>query len=210
MLSFNEPPYDELMKAQKESWDSIEVDKVRTVYYYGGGAGWVNEKEFSANSDDRYYFMHDKFLGCLKEIINWDFDIIFRTNSSSYVNKNELVKFASTLPKERLYAGWKINGDGYNVVSGAGIFLSKDVAHLLIEKIDPNFEREEDVVIAKALFDNNIEIIDDKSRVDILNVKDEIPLSYHYRFKTDSRVQDTENMRLLHQLIINDTIRDNN
>lgn len=217
VLSFDEPPYRELMRMQQDTFDSIDVEGVRTVYYYGGlpndnklhyvedacGQSSIRLQLFCT---DAYCLMAEKFKMALEYVKDWDYDIIFRTNSSSYVNKEKLVEFAKTLPTEKLYAGWEIQGNaGYNVVSGAGIFLSRDTAEILRGKIDPNFEREEDVYCGQLLHEAGIEIINDKSRFDVpMSIaQKEIPLDrYHYRFKTtQNRLADIGNMKLLHKLI---------
>lgn len=215
VLSYNEPPYDSLMRMQQATFDSIEVEGVRSLYYHGSRPDEAKVVlSLSCNtwervgflSTDDYYFMAGKFKDALNYVKDWDYDIIFRTNSSSYVNKQRLKEFAATLPTEKLYAGWEIEGNaGYNVVSGAGIFLSRDTAEILREKIDPNFEREEDVFCGQLLHEAGIKIINDRSRFDVENVNDRTPLNrYHYRQKAShgNRLQDAENMRLLHQKII--------
>ncbi len=215
VLSYDKHPYDELMKSQMETWDSIKEPDVCVGYYHGGlesGVAHVrlnplNEDSavITLNATDSYYYMAAKFKECLKFFADADFDIIFRTNSSSYVNKKELVKFANTLPKTGLYAGWEIQGNaGYNVVSGAGFFLSPDTAEILRFNIDPNFEREEDVYCAQLLHEKGVQIINERSRFDVRVINNNIPLDrYHYRFKTDDRLQDAENMRQLHKKILN-------
>lgn len=207
VLSFTDEPYLSLMRSQQQTFDSIEVEGVRTVYYYGGGKGWVNDKEFSADASDEYYYMTKKCLEALKEVFKtYRPDVIFRTNSSSYVQKSRLVEFIKTLPKEKLFAGWEIQGDGqFNVISGAGIFMTPDVADLLIEHADPEFCREEDCYISEVLYGQGIKIIDDKSRYDVpITIPDDMPLDrYHYRLKSGpaNRLADIGNMRQLHKLI---------
>jgi hypothetical protein len=218
VLSFNESPYKELMQAQQQSWDSIEVEGVRTVYYHGGlpsdnklhyvedacGQSSIRLQLFCT---DAYYLMAAKFKMCLDYVKDWDYDIIFRTNSSSYVNKQRLKEFAATLPKEKLYAGWKLIGEGWNSVSGAGIFISKDVAEILRKEIDPGFEREEDILIGQILAEHkDIEIVDDKSRIDYTGgLQQQLVIAsaqpYHIRFKTNDRLKDAANMKVIHKLI---------
>ncbi|MBP6477754.1 MAG: hypothetical protein KBA90_13860 [Chitinophagaceae bacterium] len=205
VLSYNEPPYDSLMRMQQATFDSIEVEGVRTVYYYGGGKGWVNEKEFSADADDLYFRMHWKFALALKEVWDWDWQFIFRTNSSSFICKDRLVEVAKNLPTENLYSGWRIDGPEYSICSGAGFWLSRDTAKLIIDNFDGEMNCEEDCLVGKLLWDNNVPIIDDKSRFDVpMSISEkEIPLDlYHYRFKTtQNRLADIGNMKMLHKLI---------
>ncbi len=216
VLSYNEPPYSNLMDAQMNSWDATNVDDVKTIYYHGGNenaffmdVAWRERAMFHCT--DSYYYMSEKFKMALDHVKEWDYDIIFRTNSSSYVSKQRLKEFAEKLPKEGLYAGWEIEGNaGYNIISGAGIFLSRDTAEILRKGIDPEFEREEDVYCGQILSEHGIKIIDDKSRFDVFAINNNIPLDkYHYRFKTADRLTDASNMKLLHKKIINhnDSVR---
>lgn len=201
VLSYMKPPYDSLLKVQRETWDSVEADGVKTVYYYGGGKGWVNDKEFSADSEDKYYWMSDKLLGCLKEVIDWDWQICFRTNSSSYVNKERLIEFANTLNTEKLYCGWSLE----TCVSGAGFFISKDCAKILVDELNPKYEKEEDFAVGEILLTHGIEIVDDKSRIDWPEYDKDIHTAYHLRFKGPhgNRYRDADDMRLVHQKIMN-------
>ena len=214
VLSYNESPYKDLMKAQQQSWDSIKTNRTETFYYYGGtdvitgiqrkGAAY---SEFGFPITDEYYYMAGKFQMMLQYIFDLGlyYDFIFRTNSSSYINKEKLAEFAETLPKEKTYAGWTMedtNFDGGLMVSGAGIWLSPDCATYLREEINPDEEIEEDVLIGRILRKNGITAIDDKSRVDVPSFFSVVPLNkYHYRCKTRDRMHDAANMRILHDKI---------
>lgn len=219
VLSYNSPPFDVLMRTQQSSWDSVEVEGIKTVYYHGGcdpeniltdrfaelvsdGPSWL---QMAFKCTDAYYYMSSKFKKALEWVDLESVDYIFRTNSSSYVNKKALVEFAKTLPKEKLYAGWEINGnEGFNIISGAGFFLSRDTAKILMDNIDPSFEKEEDYYCAKILHEHGIKIIDDKSRYDVNEFHPYIPTDlYHYRFKGPhgNRLIDAHNMIMLHKKI---------
>lgn len=207
VLSYNNGPFAQLMKTQRRTWDSVEVDGVDTVFYYGGGKGWVNEKEFSGMGNDSYYYMHDKLLDCLKNIDLSKYTFIFRTNSSSYINKNKLIEFSKTFPKEKLYCGWTVvdsEDHGGLAVSGAGIWLSIDTAEILRNEIDKDFEMEEDIYCSRILRKHGITAIDDKSRFDIPMHFGVVPHDrYHYRFKTtENRLADIGNMKKLHHILM--------
>lgn len=222
VLSFNEPPYKELMQSQWETWDGEIVPNVSTIYYHGGGEELfmkINHRNHSEakeswivqfNCTDEYYRMAEKFQKCLSliEKENIEYDLIFRTNSSSYINLKELLKFAESLPLEKCYAGWTFydtNDDGGLCVSGAGIWLSRDCAKTLMDEIDPEKEIEEDVYIGRILRKHGIVAIDDKSREDVNFIHSGIPKNkYHYRFKGhNDRLIDAQNMRKIHHLILN-------
>jgi hypothetical protein len=226
VLSYNSPPFDVLMKTQQQTFDSIEVEGVETMYYHGGfdpeniltekyygmiagGASW-SQRAFKCT--DKYYYMSAKFKKALEWAKDDEYDYIFRTNSSSYVNKKALVEFSKTLPTEKLYAGWTfVDSEDFGgaCVSGAGIWLSRDTANILMEEIDPIKEIEEDVYCGRILRKHGIEAIDDKSRYDVNEFHDYIPTDrYHYRHKgiTGNRLVDAHNMIMLHKMIINKNI----
>lgn len=205
VLSYTQPPYDALMEAQQKTWDSINVPGVTTLYYSGkvmGTQGYSWQYCYNANCSDDYFLMHHKFAECLRAIDISKYDLVFRTNSSSYVNKAKLLEFATTLPKEKCYAGWSLGEK--EAVSGAGIFLSPDVIQILRDEIPAGENIEEDILIGRILHGKHgIKIVDDKSRFDVTDENiAEVPKDrYHYRFKTSDRTQDVENMRKVHKLL---------
>jgi hypothetical protein len=205
------------MRAQQGAWGSIGEPDVKTLYYYGGDEHSIHHKiiqqshkssshEVQFPCTDSYYYMAYKFKMALEYVRDWDYDLIFRTNSSSYVNKRSLKKFAETLPVEKLYAGWTFtdsNDFGGMCVSGAGIWLSRGTAEILRNEIDPTFEMEEDVYCGRLLRKHGIVAIDDRSRIDWpQHAYKNIQSAYHIRFKTENRIQDAKNMIEVHQKII--------
>lgn len=217
VLSYKKSPYLELMRAQQQTFGSIKNENIDVLYYYGGDPpftctlssdgihyGW----EFGFPITDAYYYMAGKFKKALEYALasSKKYDLIFRTNSSSYIQYRALLKFSETLPKEKLYAGAEIKtNEGFSIVSGAGFFLSPDTAKILLNEIDPEFEKEEDYYCGMILNKHGIEVIDDKSRIDVANYHslECVPLdAYHYRIKSNDRLRDAETMRLLHQKII--------
>lgn len=196
------------MRSQQGSWDSVEVEGVRTVYYYGGGKGWVNDKEFSADADDLYYRMHWKLALALKELGDLKDTLIFRTNSSSFVCKRNLVEYAKKLPTEGLYCGWGLedsNYDGGMCISGSGIWLSSDCVEILKEELNSEMNCEEDVLIGRVLRGKGIVATDDRSRYDVPQIiPKDFPIDrYHYLCKSfGQRYLDAENMRLVHEKLM--------
>jgi hypothetical protein len=65
---------------------------------------------------------------------NYEFDYLFRTNTSSYLDVPSLLKFLEKEPNKNLYAGviGKVFGTS-RFASGAGILLSRDVIERICE-----------------------------------------------------------------------------
>ncbi len=210
VLSYTEHPFNGFLQAQQDTWDSINVPEVDTIYYHGGNRDFLagdiesNSMVMGFDFSDAYYLMHWKFKMALDCIVKSKYDFIFRTNSSSYINKEGLLKFAEGLPKEKCFAGYSLGEK--EAVSGAGIWLSPDMVSILRDEIPPGTNIEEDILIGRILHGKyGIEIQDDRSRFDITNENlDYADLGrYHYRHRTPDRLDDIKNMYRLHQKITN-------
>lgn len=171
VLSCLKPPYDRLEEAQRKTWDSIEVEGVRTVYYYG----------------EDFLMMHKPFKDALIKELDNDWDFLFRTNSSSYVDKNLLVEYLKDTPKENTYIG-----NRESQCSGAGFIISKDIARVLVPLIpdglagdNPNDPTHEDQFIQQEL--NKLYTIKAGDRVEYNFDTNKVRRCYHYRCKHENR-----------------------
>lgn len=210
VLSYAQEPFLSLMRAQQKTWAAQPEENIEIFFYHGGDRndsidkGASTELEFDIT--DEYYYMAGKFKRALQFVFDLgiDFDLMFRTNSSSYVNIKKLKQFCATLPTEKIYGGWTIgpdiNHDGGYCVSGAGIFLSKNYADILRKEIDEKEQIEEDVLIGRILRKHGARPFDDQSRLDYVNSPHLLEV-YHVRFKTGNRLKDAQNMIDYHKTI---------
>lgn len=197
VLSCRQPPYNRLHEAQRRTWDSIEVSDVTTCYY------WCDDLTRASR------LLREE----LDRVWGLDWDYLFRTNASSYVDKDRLLEHARWLPRERYYQG--IDGGGF--ASGSGFFLSRDLAMILRASL-PNEHPElvEDEVVAEVLRPHHVinqpgaERIDFWPRPMIVRQRAEISFStetlihdaYHIRCKSDTadREKDIMAMEEVHQI----------
>lgn len=194
VLSSKKPPYDLLYEAQKRTWDSVSVPSVETRYYFCDG----------------FETMVPKLLEALGEALKSEWDFVFRTNSSSYVDKKALIKFAEDLlPREKCYAG--IDGDGF--ASGSGFFLSRDCAKALCGSIGPRKGLIEDEWVGAMLKLGGVSVLDGV-RADFWDRRvisgfaefdlgdEDIRTAYHVRCKSDTldRDRDVIAMETVHQI----------
>jgi hypothetical protein len=121
---------------------------------------------------------------------NLDYDYIFRTNTSSYVDCRNLMKYLSKISKDGVdYCGFIGKFDGIDYVSGSGIILSQFAVKSILKtknKLDESVV--EDVAIGKLLKLSNILPTQGK-RKDIESHKDISNLQldeYHVRCRLDS------------------------
>ena len=193
VLSSFQPPYDQLFQAQKETWDSICVESIETRYYT---ASSMEEMPWALKT-------------MLDEVSQRDWTYIFRTNSSSYVDKKMLCTFAETLPKTGCYCG--LDGGGF--ASGSGMFLSRDVVDILRNEIQEEKIEGlvEDEFYGRVFRQHGIGVTPGAKRYDFYyeefvkqfyhQSQDHPKDHYHFRCKSDTfdRMKDVQAMKLIHR-----------
>jgi len=197
VLSCQKEPFLEMRKVQQETWDSVQVEGVDTVYYIGGGSGVHSFNQINPSSrelilpcSDDYNMMHWKLKQALLVLNYKDYDLIFKTNSSSYIHKKLLVEFAKQLPTEKVYCGI----DAEMFASGCGVFFSQDCIEILLKHYDDYPSPSEDGLTGSYLRQNGIWVTYGAKRVDICVSYNHHLIHekcYHYRCKHDhDRKQD--------------------
>lgn len=165
----------------------------------------------------------DTIPGILKKTIismqyivnNYDYDFFFRTNLSSFLIIENLIKIKNNLPSNNVFAGVL----GKDFVSGSGFWLSKDVVNYILEnKSSINYSIIDDVAIGRFLLtlipmDKRIKLerydIDyvnpNRNIKNIENILLEIKNNkhYHIRLKKSNRNEDIEIVKYLYNHFYN-------
>ena len=137
VLSCETPPYNKMVDTSKGTWDSIEVDGVETVYYFGVS----HYKRTDLNCiylpvKESLETMGEKTVQALEYALNnYEFDYIARINSSCYVDKKKLLIYAQSLQKDNLFEGLTVKRpDTFDYTWGGGQFIiSKDVIQKIVD-----------------------------------------------------------------------------
>lgn len=208
VLSYNDGGvFTDFMRTQQSTWGSINHPDIDVIYYMGDNDSGDNDSgligfnnELSVNCPDDYDLMHWKFKLALDQINYHNYDYIFRTNSCSYVVKDRILKVCENLPKTKCYAGWNCG----TWISGAGIFFSPDVLDILRNELTSEPYGAEDVMYGRMLA-GQVDMIDDKSRIDADVEGFHSTTGYHFRAKTSNdindRWRDIESLKRLHKEI---------
>jgi hypothetical protein len=201
VLSLNDGGiYSKFYDTQKKTWDSIEHDNIETYYYFGNHkCDEICEKNIFVNVDESLMNCGYKVLKAFELVKNFEFDFLFRTNSSSYIDKKKLYEFLSDKPKEKFYSGviGEINRIKY--ASGSGFCISRDSFNLIMENKNTwDHGLVDDVSIGKILSQFEIYPIEcERYNVD---THYNIPNNFlHYRLKTSEREYDIKNMIRIHE-----------
>ena len=135
VLSYDDDEiYSKFHKSQMETWDSINIGNVSTYYYFGNHeCDEICGNKILTSISESVENCGYKLLNSLELIKNLEYDFIFRTNSSSYVDKSILYDKLSKINDLNYYAG--INGYFRNVsfASGSGFVMTKNLVNLILE-----------------------------------------------------------------------------
>lgn len=139
---------------------------------------------------------------------------LYMSNTSSYVNLQNLIELIKNLSKNKIYGGTMINFAGIKFASGANRLLSRDTVQFLVNEFKNwDFQYIDDVSMGKLLASEKInEVIVPSiafSKIDEINAMDleTIKSTIHFRLKSGARNSrnDVELMQYLHSIIVTDS-----
>jgi hypothetical protein len=193
-------PWHSIIEAQKATWDSVHEDGVDTIYYYSGDTFEQNGKDLYVRCPHEADMNNYRFKLALDWIFdsNCAYDYIFRTNASSYVDKKRLKSWLMDKPRTNFYCG--IDGGGF--ASGCGFALSTDLVNIL-RTIDDYPTASEDCLIGVYLERAGIKVTPGAHRFDYYFSCDEVPITYHYRCKSndEDRTKDIKAFEHLYAIL---------
>ena len=194
--------YTKFFESQNESWNSVEVDGVDTIFLVGNNdKDEIDGNLIKTNVPESLINCGHKTLKAFELLKNRDYDYIFRTNSSSYVDKQMLKDYLEDKPRNNFYSGVIGNHHGIIFASGSGFIVSKNVVDLVLLKQEYWEHRFiDDVALGLLLRHLSISPVP-APRFDIQTVNNTTPTNYyHYRIKTYDRLKDCEYMKSIFEL----------
>jgi len=196
VISSKNSPYDKLEESIRKTWGNNEDDNIKIFYNYGDGeSSFIDGDKIICNYPETLENIGLKTIKSFELLYDLDFDYIFRTNLSSFVDIKNMVKYLEDKPTDKYYAGrCGLNFGGEHLIkfgegsfaSGSGYFLSKDIVKLIIdnkEKWDHSII--DDVAIAGLLKGLNI-LPTNCPRIDITSTTN--GLFYHQNDIIDDRI----------------------
>lgn len=100
---------------------------------------------------EMYPLITAKTLAAMRFVLEeFEFDYLFRTNSSSYINIKHVQNFAAQMPRLLAYAGPPGRSD-VDFASGTGILLSRDLLELVVEDDQLDVLEIDDVAIGRSV-----------------------------------------------------------
>tara|TARA_B100002019_G_scaffold191213_1_gene165387 strand:+ start:445 stop:1215 length:771 start_codon:yes stop_codon:yes gene_type:complete len=176
---------------QKQTWAKDASKNCEVLFYKGDRFTKRENFDLILNCSDTYQDMGIKTVKAFEWVNeNLNYDYVFRTNTSSYVHYENLIKYTTKLANNGVhYCGFIGHYNGVDYVSGSGIILSKKSVQTIIksqENLDDKIV--EDIAIGKLLksysiFPTEGKRQDIESHQDIMNLDSN---QYHIRCRLDS------------------------
>ena len=205
----------------KKTFASTDFDNVKTYFYYEG--------EFKIEGQDVFFPVPDlnaprvghMTLGFFKYILeNEDFDYLFKSSCSCYVNQKNLYNFLLTQPRQKFACGHILHHHNYSenkdikFITGSCSILSRDIIQKIYDNRNNwNHNNPEDVELCRLfegyaeltprVYRQDIETTEQvNSNIDVLGAPLNFKENYCYRVKgyadLGERKIDVEIMKCLH------------
>tara|TARA_R110000796_G_scaffold235611_1_gene354667 strand:+ start:237 stop:896 length:660 start_codon:yes stop_codon:yes gene_type:complete len=205
ILSCKDTIYQDLkFKGIEKTWNSFELSNIETFYYYGGYDSRTHtQRDIYLTEPDSLNYISTKTIECFEYALkHFEFDYIFRTNSSSYINKHKLVNWLEGKSLSNFYSGFIGIHEGIQFASGCGYTISRDLVNQLVRNknnIRPDWS--DDVIFANII--NTY--IEPAPRINVMDIKNgdyKIENNFHWRCKCpDDRKDDIYHMHNIHNAI---------
>lgn len=161
-------PWNKMIQTSLNTWDSISVEGVETIFYCGHPLKQNTDKIIYFDVKENYHTMGEKMLQAFDWALkNKDFDYIARVNGSCFVDKKQLVKFIQALPEFNCFSALEVTDKdaSMNWAWGGGQFIiSKDVIEKIVNnKPYWNHGVMEDVALGRFIHKMNIPYLPGKA-----------------------------------------------
>jgi hypothetical protein len=172
IIASNDMVHENDLQTQFKTWISNCPRDIRVIVL----RGWDNDF-YKFENNVLFVPCHEEYLLILKKTIlgikyileNLDFDILIRTNVSTYYEPKKLLLELSQTRYKKDFAGGYVDRSSQKVfnarnsfeyISGTGIFLSKNVAKIVSELDPENYNNIfDDIAISHYLQKQNVQII---------------------------------------------------
>jgi hypothetical protein len=198
------PPYPALIRTIKRTWAARDVADIDVLFYYGGAELARHGRDLYLPVSDSYWSAGHKTLRAFDyALASVEFDLLFRTNCSSYVDLPNLRDYVHrSAEPERFYAGPAgrhstvddLTGvrEDFHLAYGFGYLLSRDVVELIVNRqADWDHSLTDDFALGKLLTESGIPLVPMPHLVvDYISSARGIDTSqFLFRCKTDSSMR---------------------
>jgi hypothetical protein len=204
VLACRAAPYPMLIETIRETW---AVGSEDVIFYYGDAdEERLDGADLCLPVPDDLQHVGEKTLAAFEWVLaHREFDVVFRTNCSSYVDLRNLRRFVDAhAGGNGFYAGHLGMHGETCFASGAGYFLSRDLVERAVELHDEwDHAQLDDVALARVLARDGVRPVAAPRRhyESVSEVRDVDVTQFHFRCRTASprREEDATLIRALHR-----------
>lgn len=213
--------YPKLMKSQQETWGQLRPD-IKKIWYYGDGDSFDGTNLQLPVGDDLHVHS-EKTIKFFQYILkHFQFDVLFRTNASSYICQDKMMKWLEKNYHDKFYAGVVGQDLWLKFCSGSGFFLSRDLVELCAQ-MPAVHGAVDDVHVGIQIHKHHGFIMHEKNerygifdREFVMNgnvtIENKLPNVFHYRCLQSyhNRHKDVEAFKYLYDLETNGSMNTDN
>lgn len=192
VLDVNTEPYISIKNdGIKKTWYNHDNENV-SIYFYQGGyhENTIIGDVIYSDKPEGFENIGYKTIDAFKHINDLDYDGVFRTNSSSYIDVDKLYDVFCRYYTANMYRGVIGKHNNIEFCSGAGYFLSRNVVDTIIKNENLwDHSLIDDVALGKLLGSLYIEkgVLNRKDYIGVNQVNQNWVDTYHYRCKCPNR-----------------------
>lgn len=206
----HESVYYTIEKGISKTWNSEIFDEAPTFYYFGNKTSCYHDSSsIFTTCKDSLDLVGVRTIETFEYALStFEFDYIYRTNISSYVNKEKLISWLKNQRRSNFYSGFVGFFQGIQFASGSGFTISRDLVRLLCDSKDSlDYNLLDDVSFAKFLTGKMGVSITPAPRVEFSSPQQVTTFdlnNFHFRCKSiGDRAGDSITMNLIHNKIKN-------
>ena len=192
---------------QRKTWSRVNNKNIEVIFYKGGAKEVLyNKKTLHLKSGTKFSEIGYKTLDSFDWVEkNIEYDLVFRTSASSYVDIQNLISYVKRNFQKNFYAGVKTTANYFKnditFAAGSGYFLDKNLIKLILKNRNQWDHRLiDDVALGKLMSDLNISLIHfDRNSINSFPLYDQ--MNYEY-FLTRCKINQLNLPRFLEGLFM--------
>lgn len=129
--------YPELIQKQQTTWDANHHTEVETIYYYSSYKTALVGNKLHVDVPELHGSFYNKTMMAFEKLLMYKWDYIFKTDNSTYINKEALYIVLESKPRENYYGGHFYQTTYAKTAPflwGEGFALSRDVVQYLVKE----------------------------------------------------------------------------
>jgi len=204
--------YPELVLKQQTTWDANHHKEAEAIFYYSSYKTALVGNKLHVDIPELHGYFYNKTMIAFELLLRYKWDYIFKTDNSTYIDKDRLVELLRDKPRENYYGGHFYQTTYAKTAPflwGEGFAVSRDVVQYLVKEYKSSSTLRsgvEDVHIGMLLKDRFE--WDTSLTIQSYHPGKTITPNHAYRCRNDSSdgikfTDDLLTMQIIHECVVN-------